>query len=425
MSRVLFRRISLYIGAALMMAGVVTELPAAALDRGDYESNDVLFYDPNAASAMCSGSSTTVSGDGNIAKMWNYFIQKGLNDQQAAGVLGNIQEESGFSPTRQQDGSPWPSGGWGIVQWTGGRRTAIVSKIEESLKKYYAPQYGKAASASDGYVPKGVPVADNDKLLAFELDYLYQESTTRKVRSGYGPAGATEWEALKTAKTIREASDVWLYSFERPGNQSEAHAQDRAENGEKIFATLKGTSTTGPSTSGTDPNSDCAGNIPAGDLAAYVKSYAWPDYKTPPFTDKRPDYEKAVKEAQSQGLYVGGNQYPGVDCGGFVTLLLRNSGFEPGYNYSGKGGNTVQQEAWVKENWTTIGKGNTINTGDLRPGDVAFRTGHTFVFVGDIPGFNSKIASASLGGGAGGPWRAPMAGKEDPTDSRLTWYRKK
>ena len=60
----------------------------------------------------------------------------------------------------------------------------------------------------------------------------------------------------------------------------------------------------------------------------------------------------------------------------------------------------------------------------LQPGDVAMRTGHTFIFVGDIEGFDSNIASASYSANCNNA-RSPMAGRESITDSRLTWYRKK
>lgn len=55
------------------------------------------------------------------------------------------------------------------------------------FNEYYSSQYGKATTAANGYVPQGVDVAVNDKFLGFQLDYLYQESTTRKLRSDLGP----------------------------------------------------------------------------------------------------------------------------------------------------------------------------------------------------------------------------------------------
>jgi hypothetical protein len=180
----------------------------------------------------------------------------------------------------------------------------------------------------------------------------------------------------------------------------------------------------GSSSSGTGSCSGGGGS--SGDLAALTKGYAWPEYKGKPYREMMPEYKAAVEKAKAAGEYIGGTTYPGVDCGGFVTRLLVNSGFDPTYNHSAKGGYTGIQLQWVRNNWTKIGKGSEISTAQLQPGDVAFQVtssgandGHTFVFVGTIEGFDSQIASASL------DQRAPMAGRESILANNIEWYRKK
>ena len=74
----------------------------------------------------------------------------------------------------------------------------------------------------------------------------------------------------------------------------------------------------------------------------------------------------------------------------------------------------------MKENWQSLGSGNEISPEQLQPGDVAINETHTFVYVGEVEGSESKIASAS--------WdeRAPMADtSQQPTDPKFRWYRKK
>ena len=148
-----------------------------------------------------------------------------------------------------------------------------------------------------------------------------------------------------------------------------------------------------------------------------ILSYAWPEYRakgTSGATDRKPEYATAITTAKSKSQYIGGCD--GVDCGAFVSRVIIDSGFDPRYNYDGKGGNTTSQERWTRENWQLL----TVNsTADLQPGDVAFTPGHTYMYAGKIAGFNSEIASASLCG------RAPMAGKESPVDNQARWYRKK
>ena len=131
-----------------------------------------------------------------------------------------------------------------------------------------------------------------------------------------------------------------------------------------------------------------------------------------------PDYKEAVDRRLQQGKYVGGGSHPGIDCGGFVTTLLQDSGFDPEY---GGGGSVPTQHSYVKEQgWEII---NDIS--QLQPGDVAFNAdnSHTFVYVGNINGFGSVIASASYSGRTNTNWRAPMAGKENMNN--VTWYHKR
>lgn len=172
---------------------------------------------------------------------------------------------------------------------------------------------------------------------------------------------------------------------------------------------------------------------PPGDLIGTTLDYAWPDYRsrgTPEALEMKPAYEEAVRRAQSEGRYVGGvdsdGNTPGIDCGGFVTTVMFDSGFDPTYNHNATGGPTGTQLQWARDNWTKIGE--VQSTAELQPGDVAFEvnadgsnSGHTFMWVGEIPGFEYPIASSSL------HHRAPMSGAENPLSSgsrHVEWYRK-
>lgn len=177
-------------------------------------------------------------------------------------------------------------------------------------------------------------------------------------------------------------------------------------------------------------NEVCEDAIISGEgLAPTILSYAWPEYHSPPYPNKKPAYETAINQASGNGQYVGGGKYPGVDCGGFVTRLMIDSGFEPGYNFGGAtqaGASNVAggQIRWIQQNWDRVS--NVDSTDDLQQGDVAINTGrsHTFMYAGTIPGFGDDVASASYST-SGQSWRAPMAGKENPLASNIEWYRKR
>lgn len=184
----------------------------------------------------------------------------------------------------------------------------------------------------------------------------------------------------------------------------------------------------------TSSNLTSDGCMVSGDLQQLALRYAWPTYHAANYFDMMPDYEAAVQRRRSEGKYVGGASRPGIDCGGFVTTLIQDSGFAPEYN--GYNSNVPPQEKWVKENgWTLLNgtEDTQIDTGILQPGDVAFsgpsdHPGHTFIYVGQISGFDSNIASASYGGSSDTPaWRTPMAGKENLLTGKgvpVRWYRK-
>lgn len=75
----------------------------------------------NQASTLCceESSTSTTPGNTNPEKVWNYLTgTMGLNDIQAAGVMGNIQQESNFSTTALNPSS----GAYGLIQWLFGQK---------------------------------------------------------------------------------------------------------------------------------------------------------------------------------------------------------------------------------------------------------------------------------------------------------------
>lgn len=96
---------------------------------------------------------TTVTGTDNKSIIWNYFVAKNIPPFQIAGIMGNMQSESGFSPDIIEGGSHGPmptSRGYGIVQWTPG--TKILP-----------------AANAQGKQPSDI---------IFQLDFLWESLTT-------------------------------------------------------------------------------------------------------------------------------------------------------------------------------------------------------------------------------------------------------
>lgn len=88
-----------------------------SFDESFFAGNDILFYNPTCSNVATGSDSTLVTGD-NVKKAFFYFTGKGLTAAQAAGIVGNLIQESGVNPKSVQKGGP----GRGIAQWSAGGR---------------------------------------------------------------------------------------------------------------------------------------------------------------------------------------------------------------------------------------------------------------------------------------------------------------
>lgn len=183
------------------------------------------------ADGSSSAASTTLSGNDNKEKIWNYLVNKiGLNDIQAAGVMGNIQQESGFDPEATNP----DSGAYGIVQWFAGRKTALQD---------FAKQ-------------KNLPASD----LGVQLEYLKKE-----LDGDY--YGKRVLAPLKAAKTIEESTEVWLRHFEIPCSTEDCYSKEmdlRVPFSQGFLSEYSGTSSGGGATSSGGSSGDCGSSSGGG-----------------------------------------------------------------------------------------------------------------------------------------------------------------
>lgn len=131
------------------------------------------------------------TGNTNAEIAWNYFISQGCSEYAAAGILGNLRQESEtIDPTYEQSGGP----GRGIAQWEvgSGRHQGLVD---------LASQYGKEWTSME-----------------VQLEYIWYEfnggdSTCMTILNrNYGGVSA-----FKNAYSIDWAVEVFEKSFERAG----------------------------------------------------------------------------------------------------------------------------------------------------------------------------------------------------------------
>lgn len=425
-----------------LIFAITIPVPIQALTNAQWDfftANGIYYYDPDGGGFTgCYVGDIVVQGSTAAEKIWT-GLTTFLTDEQAAGVMGNMISESSFNPVRHEMsklseykgnfdlfGNPGVSYGIGLIQWSFGRRINLLEYIKSknsSLLTYFEQPYQYSrVNGSEVYGDKFLQLAGEsvfDQLIQLELEFLKTELNTK-------------FSGFMSTNSVYDATKFFLEKVEIPQNPYiEAH-MNRVTQAEEFYKLYHGFT---PGNSGGGSNS-CT---PSGNFQQTVLNYAWPQHYSAPYTDRMKDYAAAVAKRKQEGKYVGGsvNGIDGIDCGGFVTTLMQDSGFAPDYNSNG--GGTSVQEQWVKDQgWKLLnGSPSTpINTGILQPGDVAFTTGHTFVYVGNIPDFNGVIASASIGNGSGETTgknrdtsRAPMVGTEGLVSEYnsheiVRWYRK-
>lgn len=161
--------------------------------------------------------SANLSGSGNAQKIWNYFKSKGLTNEGTAGLMGNMQQESGLNPINLQnsyekklgytdqsytsavDNGSYnnfvnDSAGYGLVQWT-------YHSLKQELLNY-KKQTGKS-------------IGD----LGMQLGFLTQQLQTKY---------PGVWSTLKSTNSIQDATNKVMLEFERPADQSQSAKNRRA-----------------------------------------------------------------------------------------------------------------------------------------------------------------------------------------------------
>ncbi|MED3562240.1 phage tail tape measure protein [Bacillus xiapuensis] len=184
------------------------------LNPGSYVSaargNKVTTVRPTSSSSVSKKSSGKVT---NASRVWDFLKANGFSDTAAAGVMGNIQQESQFNPNAV--GSMTKYGrAYGIGQWLGGRL--------DNLKKY-AKSQGK--SYSD---------------INVQLEFLMKElqggdSTTKSILKKYG--GLSALKDMSTSQAVK----VFEAAFERSGGDAMSKRQNYAKSN---YNKYKGTNAT-------------------------------------------------------------------------------------------------------------------------------------------------------------------------------------
>ena len=151
---------------------------------------------------------TDGSREQNARVIWNFLKYKGLSDAAAAGVLGNIQAESGFDPAIVEKANGI---GYGLIQWSFGRRTALENAAKQA----------------------GVDPSN----LQFQLEYLWDESLDPNTSYGKKLASA----GFYSTNDPGDAAYYFHKYVEISADSKSAIQNNRCDPAESWYEKFKGT----------------------------------------------------------------------------------------------------------------------------------------------------------------------------------------
>lgn len=163
-----------------------------------------------------------LNGTTNEQKIWNYLIAHGLTPCGAAGLMGNLYAESGLSPTNLQN-TYEKKLGYTDAAYTAAVDSGAYTNFTRDSAGYGLAQWtywSRKQNLLDFAKNAGKSIGD----LETQLEFLLKELTS------YGLLAT-----LKSASSVREASDLILLKFEKPADQSEAAKTRRAGYGQTYY----------------------------------------------------------------------------------------------------------------------------------------------------------------------------------------------
>lgn len=293
-------------------------------------------------------------GDTIQEKIWWALLDEGYSKESAAGVLGNIEQESHFNTSAVEAGS---KAGFGLCQWTGGRRTQIEN---------YAAFKGKDLSDEN-----------------MQIEFMLGEMTpgggaegyaSDQFLSGYGYTRA-DWES---ATTPEDAAIAFCWTFERPGVPM---MENRTTAARKYYEEFK------------DKERPAGGDVLA--LCEQVMNDM---------------ISRNVHYSVSESNLIWGNieaasNSPYACCASYVSIVLYKAGILTedqinayNYHWTGQGG---IPDMLAAAGWTQV------SHDEIQPGDVINDVGvHVLFYAGGDLVWDQTSAVVSSGGKApsGGPY---------------------
>ena len=316
-----------------------------------------------------------LNGSTNEERIWNYLAAAGLNACGAAGLTGNLYAESGLSPTNLQN-TYEKSLGMTDAQYTAAVDAGTYTNFARDSAGYGLAQWtywSRKQNLHDFAKSAGKSVGDLEMQLAFLLKEL----------ASYGLLNA-----LKTASSVKAASDIILTQFEKPADQSETAKTKRAEYGQTYYEKYARKATTGGTTMATEITTgkqlaEAALNVARNFKTLYVMGCFGAPMTAANKTryTQNCDYNKAAGRAAM--IKAASADTYGFDCVCLIKGLL--------WGWSGDASQVYGGAAYASNGVPDIGEdamiakcsGVSTDFTKIEVGEAVWMPGHIGIYIGD------------------------------------------
>lgn len=163
-------------------------------------------------------------------KIWNYLKAQGLSDCGAAGLMGNLQAESGLCPNNLQnsfENAPAKTGGVGYTD------ASYTAAVDSGTYTGFATDRAGYGLAQWTYPTRKQALLNFVKTMRRSIGDL--EAQLGFLVTELAGSFPRVMAVLKSAASVQEASDCVLLDFERPANQGQSVKEKRAAMGQAFY----------------------------------------------------------------------------------------------------------------------------------------------------------------------------------------------
>lgn len=270
MKKILKSSLTILLATVFCFSQLRMTVSALSQDQKDQQTKGSKYFDVSScdtSGGSSGGGGGTVSATGETTGppkavkkvLWDILTAAGtgIDETHAAAIMGSIDNEGAWHPmntgyfpnnfdSKDPSNPTAVSDGYGLIGWTPG------TNLTEDMKKLGLKDEKPYTAETQAKVIVG---------------YLQKENKT-------GRYSDSDISAFLGAKTLSEASKVWLMNFEKPSDTGPAEQQDRLQSAKEILRQFKGTTGTAPTTPAPGgggggvccPGSGGSGSTPSGPI---------------------------------------------------------------------------------------------------------------------------------------------------------------